>query len=69
LCCAFLIEDTETVFDINKEVQRELCIFMAHHQIVAGQNYSKSIENVANLKYLGKVVTNQNYIHEEIRAF
>jgi hypothetical protein len=68
-CCAFLIEDAEAVFNANKGVQKDLCMFMSNHQIVAGQNYNKPIENVANLKYLGMAVTNQNYIHGVIRTF
>jgi hypothetical protein len=39
----------------------------------AGQNHSlhiaiKFFENVAKVMSLGKIVTNQNYIHEEIKS-
>jgi hypothetical protein len=44
---------------------------MSHHQN-AGQNHSikianRSFKNVARFKYLRKIVTNQNMIHEEIK--
>jgi hypothetical protein len=39
----------------------------------AGQNHNikvgnKSLENLVTLKYLGMMVTNQNYIHDKLRA-
>jgi hypothetical protein len=45
---------------------------MSHHQ-TTGQNHyikvaNKYFENVAKFKYLGTTVTNQNYIHEEIKS-
>jgi hypothetical protein len=38
-------------------------MFMSHHQ-TTGQN---CVINVADFKYLGMVVTNRNWIHEEIK--
>jgi hypothetical protein len=45
---------------------------VSHHQNV-GQNHSllidnKSLENVAKLKYFGITVTDQNFIHKELKA-
>jgi hypothetical protein len=46
-------------------------MLLSHHQN-AGQNHSikigdRSFENMAQLKYLGMTVTNQNLIGEEIK--
>jgi len=45
---------------------------MSRHQN-EGQNHNslianKSLKNVVNFNYLGKAVTNQNSIHEEIKS-
>jgi hypothetical protein len=45
---------------------------MSGHQN-AGQNHNlkranKSLKNVANVRYLGITVTNQNCIHKEIKS-
>jgi hypothetical protein len=47
-------------------------MFMSHHQ-TTGQNHyikvaNKSFENVAELIYLGLMVTYQNCIHKEIKS-
>jgi hypothetical protein len=44
---------------------------LLHHHQNAGQNHNiktatKSVENVAQLKYLGMTVTNSNLLQEEI---
>jgi hypothetical protein len=41
------------VFDASKEVQKELCLFMSHHQIVAGQNYKKPHRKCGKFKIFG----------------
>jgi hypothetical protein len=47
-------------------------MFMSHHQTTK-QNYcikvaNKSSENVANFKYLGMTLTNQNCILKEMKS-
>jgi hypothetical protein len=46
-------------------------MLLSRHQN-AGQNWdikiaTRSLENVSQFKYLGTTVTNQNFIHEEIK--
>jgi hypothetical protein len=45
---------------------------MSRHQTAGQSNYvrevNKSFEKVAKFKYLGATLTDQNYIHEEIRS-
>jgi len=42
---------------------------MSCHQNV-GQNYNcyNDLKKVAKFKYIGMAVTNQNYVHEEIKS-
>jgi hypothetical protein len=71
-------KDTATLIDISKEVSPEVNVektkymLMSHHQ-KAGQNHNIKIgnrffENVAKFKYLGMTITNQSFIHEEIKS-
>jgi len=72
-------KNTLVLLEANRELSLEentkktKCMGMAHHQN-AGQDHSvridnKSFENMVKFKYLGITVTNQNCIHEELRAF
>jgi hypothetical protein len=61
----------EVVLEVNAESTKYMLLF--HHQNT-GQNHdikilaaNRSFENVAQLKYLGMTVINQNLIQEEIK--
>jgi hypothetical protein len=70
-------KNTVTLIDANNEVEPEVnaekakCMLMSCHQN-AGRNNNvrtanRSFENVAQFKYLGTTVTNENLIQEEIK--
>jgi hypothetical protein len=70
-------KNRETLTDDSKEVGLEINVektkymLLSHHQN-AGQNHdikiaNRSFENVAQFKYLGTTVTNDNLIPEEIK--
>jgi hypothetical protein len=71
-------KNAETLLDASKEIGLEVnsektkYIFMSHHQTAGQSNYimvaNKSFVKVAKFKYLGSTLTDQNYIHEEIRS-
>jgi hypothetical protein len=68
-------KNTETLLEDSREVLKQTektkCMAKSCHQN-AGQNHNvltvhKYFENMANFKHLGITVTNQNYLHEEIK--
>jgi hypothetical protein len=60
----------EIRLEVNSEKTKYM--FMSRHQTAGQRNYvrvaNKSFEKVAKLNYLGSTLTDQNYIHEEIRS-
>jgi hypothetical protein len=71
-------KNTETLIGASKQVglkvnaEKTMYMLLSRHQN-AGQNHNikianRSSENVAQLKYLGMTVTNQNLIQEEIKS-
>jgi ribosomal protein S2 len=70
-------KNMETLIDSNKEVGPEVntektkYMLLSHHQN-AGQSYNLEIANrcfgnVAQFRYLGTTITNQNLIQEDIK--
>jgi hypothetical protein len=70
-------ESTETLIDASKEVALEVntektkYMLLSRHQN-AGQNHdiniaNRSLQKVAQFKYLGTIITNQNLIKREIK--
>jgi activator of 2-hydroxyglutaryl-CoA dehydratase len=64
---ALLVASKEIGLDVKSEKTK--CVVMSRNQN-AGQNHNikidnKSFERVEKFKYLGKILTNQNYIQEE----
>jgi hypothetical protein len=74
---AAIKKNTETLTDASKEVglevntEKTIYMLLSHHQNTA-QNHNiktanRCFENVTQFKYLGKTVTDQNLIQEEIK--
>jgi hypothetical protein len=70
-------ENTETLLeasrDIGLEINAEKTKYMMSRYQNPGQNQNirianESFENVAKFKYLGTILTNKNYIHDEIKS-
>jgi hypothetical protein len=70
-------KNTQTLIDASKEVGREVntektkYMLLSRHQNT-GQNHdmnlaNRSFENVAQFRYLGTIVRNQNLIQDEIK--
>jgi hypothetical protein len=68
--------NTETLIDASKEVSLEVntdqTIYLLPHHQNAGQNHcikigNRCFENVAQFRYLGTTITNQNLIQEEFK--
>jgi hypothetical protein len=71
-------KNTEALLDASKEVGLEVnsektkYMLMLHSQKIR-QNHSikmtnRSFEDVANFKYVGTTLTDQNYMHKKLRA-
>jgi hypothetical protein len=71
-------KNAEALLDASKEIglevnsQKTKYVFMSCHQTAGQSNYisvaNESFEKVANFKYLGATLMDQNCIHEESRS-
>ena len=67
---AFVVTNKETGLEVNAEKTKYLVMFWDQN---AGKNHNiktgnKIFERVAQCKYLGTILTNQNCIHKEIKS-
>jgi hypothetical protein len=71
-------ENSETLLEASRDIGLEINAEKTQHMIMSrhpnpGQNLNIRIanelfENVAKFKYLGTTLTNQNYVHDEIKS-